>query len=664
LSYRLGTTLDSYELLAVQNELDNAMTSAGLSVYKVVILLHNRDKAYTSGGLVNLGEEYKPAEQVYPDISVNSMNNYFGFEKNQFFFMYKDYFLYCDDYTYQTGSASGTICLLFDQDALIRELREILSEDCGIRFLYKGNELFTLGEAGGDLYTGTSKQMGDLSYELYVRGSSFTQGDEAFPIIIGVIIVISLFFVWLAYWVSKRYYMPINHLQQIVEKEEQGENNGKTEPLLKPAVGRQQDEMSQILSGIRTLIGEKNEYREEILTITPYVRAGILHSMISGNLTPGEHSTEEQLKVEAGQQKVHVFSEKNYVNLQKPYYILAAVNFSYEEGDESNQESHRHGLRKLLQDLVEVFSTDEVQLVYYIKDIYNVFLIMNIDNEQPMDDWFFRIHSFLENVMKQRGCQVTIGVDKIRDDIDELKKACEGALRALDGILTDGRGEVYFGEEYSDHGAEHYFPANFKEKLKKYLEKNQKDEIKVLLSEIYQKNWNIGGSPKMYHALIDELHYSISKTLKEITEYHMIHVHIEKYRDIATLQEIFDYYDAALMSIANSMSEKAQSEEQEKHLEDEISEYIDAHFCDPDLSLQSLMDRFHVSMKYLSLVCKRKYGITYLQYVQNKRIDKAAELLKTHKYSLTEVAEMCGYTSQLTFRRNFKSIRGVNPSDF
>ena len=129
-----------------------------------------------------------------------------------------------------------------------------------------------------------------------------------------------------------------------------------------------------------------------------------------------------------------------------------------------------------------------------------------------------------------------------------------------------------------------------------------------------------------------------------------------------TLQEIFDYYDAALLSVIDTLHEQAEQVEEDSRLEEDIAEYIDAHYCDADLSMQSLTSKFNVSNKYLSLLCKGRFGVTYLQYIQSKRIEKAAELLREKQYSLTEIGIMCGYTNQLTFRRNFKSIMGVNPS--
>ena len=185
-----------------------------------------------------------------------------------------------------------------------------------------------------------------------------------------------------------------------------------------------------------------------------------------------------------------------------------------------------------------------------------------------------------------------------------------------------------------------------------------------MLEEIYRRNWDMGGNPEMYRGLIDELHLSIIKTLKEITELNTTHFSVEKYRGLATLQEVFDYYGSALCSIADSLYEQAVQAQEDSRLEDEILSYIDEHCYDPELSLQMISEHFKVSSKYLSLLCKKRYNVTYLQYIQDKRIRKASRLLSEKKYSLSEIAEMCGYANQLTFRRNFKNVMGINPSDY
>jgi AraC-like DNA-binding protein len=588
-----------------------------------------------------LNSEYSLSGTDYPQLQVGTLDEVFGFDSNRYSFQ-KKCLLYCDSYTYQNGSQIGTICILFDINNLVSDMESSIDEGYGYSILYNGDELFATGEQNEKIYSSESERCPGLVCKVYASDNIAVEGNVIFHVLMVVMIVISLGFVWLAYWESRKYYMPIDNLDQMIKGEGVSRNfNGDGE--------KEVDKMESIISGIQSLIGEKNGYRERMMTITPYAKTGVLHSMITGNME---------------KESIQVFSEENYLDLIMPYFIVGVVNLAYLDEKEPNKEKRKQDLKAHFKVIGENFSTEEIHIVYYFKDIYNVFLIVNFENNEPMDDLFYQIHKYLSIAMENEKCKVTMGVDIVREDINALKEACDSAMLALDGILTNGRGEVYFREEQVGKSTVYYFPDNFKEKLKKYLEKDMKEEMCALLADIYQKNWDLDGTPEMYRALIDELHLAVMKTLREITELKTTHINIEKYDGLATLQEVFDYYELALCSIADSFRARQVQAEADFRLEDEIIRYIEENCYDPELSLQSLSEKFNVSCKYLSLLCKKHYGMTYLQYVQNMRIHKAAQLLAVQEHSLSEVATMCGYTNQLTFRRNFKSILGVNPSDY
>lgn len=643
LNSRLGTALDSYTLFMIQSELKNTMASGGLSVYKTIIFLDGSDRAYSSSGVIKLNAEFTMENVEYPYLRVSALNDAFGFDSKRYSFQ-KQCLLYCDAYTYQNGSEIGTICVLFDLKNLETDLESVIREGYGAAVFYRDAEFFAVGEQEGKVYSAESAHCPGLVYQVYASGGVPVEGNVVFYVLLCGMVVISVGFVWLAYRESRKYYMPIDHLEQMVKGE-----GAPQEETISDKWKSSGDEMEGIIDGIRSLIGEKNGYRERMMTITPYARTGVLHSMITGNLE---------------KENIRILSEESYLDLIKPYFIVGVVNLSYMNERQMDGEKHRQALKELFQVMAETYSTDEVHIVYYFRDIYHVFFIVNFENEEPMDDLFYQIHKYLCTAMEKENCMVTMGVDILREDINELQEACEGAMTALDGILTDGRGEVYFLEERSTKPMDYYFPASFREKLKKYLEKDRKEELRAMLAEIYRRNWDMAGAPEMYRALIDELHLAVIKTLREITGLNTTHINIEKYRGLATLQEVFDYYDAALCSIADSLHEQETQAEADSRLEDDIIRYIDENCYDSELSLQSISEHFKVSSKYLSLLCKKRYGVTYLQYIQNRRIHRAAELLTERRYTLSEVASMCGYTNQLTFRRNFKSILGINPSDY
>ncbi len=626
---RTGELLDSYALFSIQNEMKNTMASGGLSIYKTVLFMDDSNKAYSSGGVIALEDSYVPLEQDLPCIMVDTVNGAFQLNSEKRYSFNRQFLLYCDAYTYQNGSNVGTICILFDLNNLNSDIQKVLGDDYGARIFYGDDVVFSYGEETGKPYEIESMKMPGLVYQIYVSDNMDAEVNRFFYFTLLGIVVISIVFVGLAYWESRRYYMPIDHLEQMVSASQ----------------NTAEDEMEKIIHGIQDLIGEKNRYREKMLTITPYAKTGMLHSMIAGNVAADN---------------VDIFLDENYLDLIRPYFIVSVINFAYDGTPALTEKNHKQKIEELFQVVIDTFSTDEVRIVYYFRDIYNVFLITNFETEQEMDELFYQIHKYVSTAAGNS--YVTMGVDVLRDDIGELKQACEGAVKALDGILTDGRETVYFLEDMEDNSVTYYFPVDFREKLKHCLLKQDKEEVHALLFDIYKTNLDIEGMSETYRSLIDEFHLSVIKTLREITELNTLHLNIKKYVGLATLQEIFDYYDAALLSVIDTLHDHAQQVEEDSKLEEDIADYINTHYCDADLSMQSLTSQFNVSNKYLSLLCKERFGVTYLQYIQSKRIKKAAELLREKQYSLTEIGTMCGYTNQLTFRRNFKSIMGVNPS--
>ena len=73
---------------------------------------------------------------------------------------------------------------------------------------------------------------------------------------------------------------------------------------------------------------------------------------------------------------------------------------------------------------------------------------------------------------------------------------------------------------------------------------------------------------------------------------------------------------------------------------------------------------FDLSTKSIGNYFSLKYHMTYLEYVTKKRIEKAINLLKDDSLSIDDVARLSGYSSALSFRRNFKDITGVTPSEY
>jgi AraC-like DNA-binding protein len=75
-------------------------------------------------------------------------------------------------------------------------------------------------------------------------------------------------------------------------------------------------------------------------------------------------------------------------------------------------------------------------------------------------------------------------------------------------------------------------------------------------------------------------------------------------------------------------------------------------------------DQLYISPGYLQTIYKKTFGISCMDDVINARIRMAKEFLLQANYTLTEIAELCGYSNVEHFCRQFKEKTGCTPGEF
>ena len=90
-------------------------------------------------------------------------------------------------------------------------------------------------------------------------------------------------------------------------------------------------------------------------------------------------------------------------------------------------------------------------------------------------------------------------------------------------------------------------------------------------------------------------------------------------------------------------------------------------FLEPTLDLSSLAAQIDISPKIISAVLNQHLKVSFTGYVNGYRIGavkKRLALLKNEHLSIVGIAYECGFNSQPTFQRAFKSIVGITPKEF
>lgn len=94
-----------------------------------------------------------------------------------------------------------------------------------------------------------------------------------------------------------------------------------------------------------------------------------------------------------------------------------------------------------------------------------------------------------------------------------------------------------------------------------------------------------------------------------------------------------------------------------------VKQYIDEHFCE-NITRDTLGEIVYLSSGYLAASFKKQMGISLGNYIIERRIEKAKELLAEGEFTVSEVAFAVGYDNFAYFSRLFKSKTGVMPKEY
>ncbi len=92
-------------------------------------------------------------------------------------------------------------------------------------------------------------------------------------------------------------------------------------------------------------------------------------------------------------------------------------------------------------------------------------------------------------------------------------------------------------------------------------------------------------------------------------------------------------------------------------------DYLNKNYMD-DVTLDSLATYAGFSRYTLSRMFRQHTGSTFTQYLSQRRVQMAMELLSTTRLPVTQVALQCGFNSIATFNRVFREVKGCTPTQY
>ena len=91
---------------------------------------------------------------------------------------------------------------------------------------------------------------------------------------------------------------------------------------------------------------------------------------------------------------------------------------------------------------------------------------------------------------------------------------------------------------------------------------------------------------------------------------------------------------------------------------------IDENIGQEEFGVNDISEALHVSPGYFSRLFKRQMGLTCIEYITGKRIERAKQLLEHTNIKHQAIAQAVGYSNVYYFSMQFKKHTGETPGQY
>ena len=127
-------------------------------------------------------------------------------------------------------------------------------------------------------------------------------------------------------------------------------------------------------------------------------------------------------------------------------------------------------------------------------------------------------------------------------------------------------------------------------------------------------------------------------------------------------QRLKEYINSVLSAALQLRDLKSQQESSD--IMSSAIRYIEKNYTDEAISLNSVAQAINISANYLSALFSQKMGVSFVEYLTQKRMNRAKQLLQRTNLRSSEIAYEVGYRDPRYFSFVFRKTQGCTPRAF
>lgn len=385
----------------------------------------------------------------------------------------------------------------------------------------------------------------------------------------------------------------------------------------------------------------------ESLQSTVKMQRPILMSAIIQRLLYGNYDSKEELKADM---------ECVGMELNAPRYYVVVLEF-----EDPLKDSIFNSMEEF-QESVQGHFKENLQISHMLYEVNQLLYAMIVPDfeSHSSKDIKQKIELLNYKFYYEKRLQIYAGISEASSALLKLCRLYDEALSFCDYGRFHGIRVPILKEDLPSNVEVFTFSIEMEIHLENAIKKGTMEELERVIKEIndYYLEKTLGLS--MTKHLMEMLRCTVIRSLEKVSKDEKVAEILQSIQETKMPEEVFDKIREAkryfLQHIKLTEDDKAM--EMKKYL----SKRIEDEYKDPNFSLVYLADELKLSENKLYKDFKNYFGITFSEYLEQVRIRQACEMLKEGT-PVKEVAILAGYGSDYSFRRAFKRVMGIPPSD-
>lgn len=273
--------------------------------------------------------------------------------------------------------------------------------------------------------------------------------------------------------------------------------------------------------------------------------------------------------------------------------------------------------------------------------------------------------TIMEELGKEDSVFLTGGVGRVYHRVKNLPLSYGEAAKAIEKRYGyANRSIIFYNDICIKSGEKEIELSALKRELREYIQQRDTRKMKERFHELFRQMKKDAFTEDIFYVMeILRFSWEMTEDQKKSGEFMKqsgnVLAKLMKVHNLAELEEVAQRYFSELCDYLDSQN----TSDVEKRVNQAV-EYITDNFSNPELSLEEVAKAVNLSASYLGNSIKKYKKISYINLLNQIRIENAKKLLARPDTKSYEVAFLVGFNSSQYFSSCFKKNTGMSPGTY